>query len=1182
MYLKRLEVKGFKSFADKVDLEFGKGITAIVGPNGSGKSNISDAIRWVLGEQSAKTLRGGKMEDVIFSGTENRKALGCAEVSLTIDNTNKLLPLEYSEITVTRRLYRSGESEYLINNTIVRLKDIVELFMDTGIGKDGYSLIGQGKIDEILSTKSEERRNIFEEAAGIVKYKTRKQEAERKLENTKQNIIRLNDIINELEEQIEPLRKQSDIAKKYLTLREELKQLEINVMLHNYASNDEKLKKHYTDIKELNEGKNELDNKRQFIIEKIEELKNELEHYENVFQETNGERFAAEKGLENKQGTLKLLNERCDNYNKECIRLAGLIEEERNLAIQMNKQQEDLINEKSRVELEVLEMEENLKKINREYETTQKSCIEYEKTIENYKADIIQILGCISDINNKTSSAEATVENIKNRRMQLNKEIEVKKEKLNFNLDEIEKSSDSINNNSEELILLNNKKDETNKKIQSLENEKNSIIRERNEYFEKLKTYEAKYRTLNEMERDMEGFNKAVKSIIKNYKDDASVFGTVSDLIKVPTGYEIAIEIALGSSIQNIVVDSENTASQMIKYLKQNNAGRATFLPLSTIKPRNITIDKQTKEVEGYLGIASDIVSYDDKFANPISNLLGRVIISKDLVSAQRIARITDYMYRIVTLEGDVINAGGSFTGGSTNIKNTGVFTRKNEITDLAARICEQKELLKKSEEKSLNIDKDLNSCKDILRKIDNEIQIYTIRIQTEKNKIQVLQREKDAILETIKEIEIELSHNESEINRNIENIKSNALLLEKYQIENENINKKVETFQKEYKNLQIYKEDLWDKITKQKIILADKMKTMEILFDKIKDLDSQINNRNKKEIFYEEQLNESIKGLEFTKNEIKNLIADIQKSAELIIELKDKIFSIENTKKELSNQLILKEKQKSAIEENINSTIQSIYKLEIVKSKLETEIEALTNKLWDDYELTIPQAEKYKIEISNFSEANKKVNDLKNSIKLLGEVNVNSIEEFKRVTERYEFLSNQKLDLQRAEASLINVIEDITTKMQEQFISKFKEIKENFNQTFRELFGGGYADLKLEGEDVLSSGIDIIVQPPGKKLQSLSLLSGGEKGLSAIALVFAILRMKPTPFCVLDEIEAALDDANVNRYAAFLKDFSFKTQFIIITHRKGSMSVADALYGVTMEEKGVSKMVSLKLKGGI
>ncbi|EYE89313.1 hypothetical protein Q428_03285 [Fervidicella metallireducens AeB] len=1182
MYLKRLEVKGFKSFADKVDLEFGKGITAIVGPNGSGKSNISDAIRWVLGEQSAKTLRGGKMEDVIFSGTENRKALGCAEVSLTIDNTNKILPLEYSEITVTRRLYRSGESEYLINNTIVRLKDIVELFMDTGIGKDGYSLIGQGKIDEILSTKSEERRNIFEEAAGIVKYKTRKQEAERKLENTKQNLIRLNDIINELEEQIEPLRKQSDIAKKYLTLREELKQLEINVMMHNYGINEEKLKKHNSDIKELTEGKSELDKERQLIIDKIEELKKRLEHYDNIFKETNDQRFNAEKGLENKQGTLKLLNERCDNYNKECIRLTGLLEEEGDLVVQMHNEQENLINEKGRVELEVLEIEENLKEINREYEITQKSCIDFEKTIENSKADIIQILGYISDINNKTTSAEATVENIKNRSMQLKKEIEVKKEKLNLTTDEIEKSSGNINNNSEELFQLNDRKNEMNKKIEILEKEKNSLIREKNECFENLKIYEAKFKTLNEMEKDMEGFNRAVKSIIKNYKDDAKVFGTVSDLIKVPTGYEIAIEIALGSSIQNIVVDSENTASQMIKYLKQNNAGRATFLPLSTIKPRNISLDKHTKEIEGYLGIAADIVSYNAKFTNPISNLLGRVIISKDLASAQRIARITDYLYRIVTLEGDVINAGGSFTGGSTNMKNTGVFTRKNEIMELSVRIEEQKELLKKSEEKSLNIDKDLNSYKDILRKIESEIQSYTIKIQTEKNKIEVLQREKDTIFETIKEIEMEISHNESEIHRNIENIKSNTLLLEKYEIEHENINKKIETFQNDYKNLQIYKEEVWDKLTKQKIILADKMKTMEILADKIRDLESQINNRNKKKIFYEEQLNESIKGLEFTKNEIKNLIADIQKSAELIIELKDKIISIENTKKELSNQLILNEKQKSVIEENINSTIQSIYKLEVVKSKLETEIEALANRLWDDYELTIPQAEKYKIDISNFSEANKKVNELKNSIKLLGEVNVNSIEEFKRVTERYEFLSNQKLDLQKAETSLMSVIEDITTKMQEQFVSKFKEIKENFNLTFRELFGGGYADLKLEGEDVLSSGIDIIVQPPGKKLQSLSLLSGGEKGLSAIALVFAILRMKPTPFCVLDEIEAALDDANVNRYAAFLKDFALKTQFIIITHRKGSMSVADSLYGVTMEEKGVSKMVSLKLKGGI
>jgi chromosome segregation protein len=1181
LYLKRLEVKGFKSFADKVELDFGKGITAVVGPNGSGKSNISDAIRWVLGEQSAKTLRGSRMEDIIFAGTENRKSLGLAEVSLTIDNSDNLFPLDYSEITVTRRLYRSGESEYLINNTTCRLKDIVELFMDTGIGKDGYSLIGQGKIDEILSARSEDRRNLFEEAAGIVKYKTRKQDAEKKLENTKQNLIRVNDIIQELDEQIEPLSEQSQVARKYLTLREELKELEINVILNNYEASKKKLDKISFDINELNLSRNDNENKKQEMMINFQNLRNNLKDIEKEHEEINNVRLELEKNFENKQGALKLLNERHDNLMREQERLKSEIKDEEKLIENIDNDHMGASYKKELISEGLKDKKILIDEVNRDYLQINQKCLEFDSLVDSKKSDLIQKLKEESDINNKISTSQTNIQNLESRKKQLDNELQVKNFKKSEIRVEINKIEDVLENYNGQAEVARRKQHDMHSSMKSLEEANINLKKERNIIYDKLKSSEARFRTLNDLDKDMEGFSRAVKSVISSYKDYNRVYGTISDLIEVPKGFEVAMEIALAAAIQNIVVDNENTAAWMINYLKSNNLGRATFLPLTTIKGREIKLNNDITKLNGYIGIASDVLQYDSKFKNIISNLLGRVLICDNLESAKAIAKKSDYSYRIVTLEGDVINSGGSFTGGSTNLKNSGVFSRKSEIKDLEDLIKTNKLLLENKEYKITNNEQEVIILKNNLDIIDEEIQKLFLDINTKQSNIASFNREYDGFEEGIKGIEVELTHLQNELNKNTSIVEINKTYLDELVNNQQIIEKEINDLQVEYKNYQVKKEETLNNLTQEKILFAEQNKMLESVDAKLLQLQRDKENHKLKIVRYFEEVSKSDISIEETRNETKSIIAELQGISENVINIKNKIFNIDKDKKEISGSIAVIEKDLSNYEENLSGIIQSIHKLEISKSRIETETENLSNKLWDEYELSIPQAGKYRKDIYSVLEASKKVNELKNNIKSLGNVNVNAIEEYKRVTERHEFLTRQKDDLIKAEQSLLDIITEITKRMEQQFEEKFKLIKENFNQTFRELFEGGYGDLKLEGNDVLNSGIEIIVQPPGKKLQSLSLLSGGERGLAAIALVFAILKMKPTPFCVLDEIEAALDDANVNRFADFLRAYSKNTQFITVTHRKGSMAAADALYGVTMEEKGISKIVSIKFKGG-
>lgn len=1181
MYLKKIEVKGFKSFADKIELDFESGITAVVGPNGSGKSNIADAIKWVLGEQSAKSLRGAKMEDVIFAGTEKRGALGFAEVSLIIDNEDGLIEFDYSEITVKRRLYRTGESEYSINGSQCRLKDILEVFMDTGIGKDGYSLIGQGKIEEILSNRSEDRRHLFEEAAGIVKYKWRKNESEKKLENTRQNLLRLDDILDELNGQIEPLKLQAENAKKFLVFRDELKTIEINLLAHNYSQLNEKLKKFKEEENSLINTKKEYEVKRSSLFLEQESLRNKLKDIEEESIKFNKDLIDMEKLFESTQGNLKLLNERHDNLIKEKERMSEEVEEEKKLIIKIEEEKKISFNKKSIEEEKLLSIKDELSNVKSDFDSVYEKCIQSERLVEDKKADALQVLKDLSEVSNKINSCEINIKNLENRKQQIQKEKESKKDresKLNNEINLLKMSLKEIKLVINELELK--IKDEKSR-ILSLENENLLLVKERNNVFDLLKQREAKLLTLSAMERDMEGFSRAVKSIIKKYSSSRDVFGTINEIVEVPRGYEVSIETALASSLQNIVVKDEFIARDAIEYLKKNNLGRATFYPLTTIKGRYANLREDVKSLKGFKGIASDIVKYNNEFKNVISNLLGRVIICDNLVNAREIASKTDYAFRIVTLEGDVINSGGSYTGGSSNFKNSGLISRKNTIKVLEEEIESYKKKLSSVEVLIESKKNEINNKKKNEEAKTNELHSKITQLNSENAKVKSLENNFNMINEDVESLIIELQQIEHEIINNNNFSKDILKIKESLVIKEGSLEKEIEEITLKFKDENKIKEDFQEEITKIKIKLTEITKSIESLEERITVLDSDRASHQRRINIFNGKIRDMENTIFETREKTKIIIVELQKISEDVINIKNKIHEIELLKKESSEKRDYVEKDIIKAEESISSLVESIHKFDIQNSKLEMEEDSIKAKLWEDYEITIPEALKIKKPINSVSEEGKKVQSIKSSIRSLGNININAIEEYKKVTERYEFLSTQKQDLIEAQNSLMEVIEEMTKKMRTQFSEKFKIMKENFSETFKELFGGGYADLKMEEDDPLTSGIDIIVQPPGKKLQSLTLLSGGEKGLSAIALVFAILKMKPTPFCVLDEIEAALDDANVNRYARFLKEYSKNTQFIIITHRKGSMAVADSLYGVTMEEKGVSKMISLKLEGG-
>ncbi|HEY5586892.1 MAG TPA: chromosome segregation protein SMC [Ruminiclostridium sp.] len=1185
MYLKRLEIQGFKSFADKISLDFTSGITAVVGPNGSGKSNIGDAVRWVLGEQSAKTLRGSKMEDVIFAGTEYRKSVGFADVSLTIDNTDNYLPVSYSEVTITRRVYRSGESEYYINKTACRLKDINELFLDTGIGRDGYSIIGQGRVDEILSTKSEDRRHIFEEASGIMKYKVRKQEAERKLDLTQQNLVRINDIINELEAQIEPLKEQSNAAKKYLSLRDGLKELEINVYLENIDKFKEKTKDYEVQFKDIKDNIEAEERRLRSITAENQQKSELLKNLEEKLNASKDKFYIIEANLEKNGADINLNNEKINSLEQNIKRLDQEISEIYISTELLSKEEKSRHSKIEYLNGQHADFSMKLEKYQSELDTIISTLSESERHIETLKSGIMDKLDIQSDKRTQINNIKNYVENLKKRQNSIGTEIytlKLEKDKDNMKKEDL---AESVRNSTILIKHLKTKMEELSTEKNELQGTLRDLEKQHGDIKTDIQVKTARHRLLVDMEKSMEGYSRSVKEIMHACQAStdfgSGIHGTVAQLLNVDKKYETAIEMTLGSALQNIVSSSEDDAKKAIDFLKRNRMGRATFLPISAVNGKRLddnTIHRLAG-YQGFCGLAADLVSCDTKYNGIVMNLLGRVVVVENLDAGIAISRKFGYSFRIVTLEGDILSTSGSMSGGSNDHKSSGILSRNREIIEL-------EETIKELKKEDIRLGGKTNELRKMLTEIETEFNEENTKLRDnelvktrDENHLSMID---DNIKKTVAKIGMLCDEKSQTVKQEQDTIKEQ----EKYEVELETIEKDISQtkaiiaeHQEKFKVDQSVRNELHEDITDFKISVNSIVESLQSVNEHMERINTD-----------KESMLKSLARKEGEKN----------KSNNEIVLLKQGIEGLENVIKGLQSQKTGKTleidrlvEEKRVLEEEscdfidkLNSTNKTIHllqeehnRIDVKNTKIEVEMKAIQDRMWDEYELTYTSALEFRKEIQSIPQAQRTINDYRAQIKMLGPVNVSAIDDYIKTKERFEFMSVQKNDMDQAKEKLHKIIYEMVQIMKKQFVDQFKLINENFGIVYRELFGGGRAALIISDLDnVLESGIEIEVQPPGKKLQNMMLLSGGERAFTAIALLFAILRLKPTPFCVLDEIEAALDDANVYRFGEYLKKFSQKTQFIMVTHRKGTMEAANAMYGVTMQEHGISKVVSMKM----
>ena len=1180
MYLKRIEMQGFKSFADKTVLEFKPGITTVIGPNGSGKSNISDAIRWVLGEQSMKSLRGAKSEDIIFAGTQARKSLGFAEVSIVIDNNDNKLPIEYSEVTVTRKIYRSGETGYFINKVPCRLKDILELFMDTGIGKDGYSIIGQGKIDEILSNKSEDRRHIFEEAAGIVKYRTRKQESEKKLEQTKLNLLRINDILAEIEANIEPLKLQSDKAKQFLDLREELKSIEVGLFIYNINTYKEKLEQLVKDEDIITSQKEAEDGKMGALQASKEELRQVVDDITAQIENMQNIGFESSNKIEKINSEIGISNERIQNNSANKQRLEAEILEVKNRIEELKEEQKQKLEKKTNLTSNKEKFEKELAEKEAELAELSKKLSAKELEIEGKKQIVQDNIDKKYELAAEINTQDVNYENLEKRKKQLKNEIDSVISELDstrYGKNEISKGFYDIESKRniavEKLEKSVQAKEQNMQKLKQYEDEISKLT-----YTQRMK--QARHQFLIETEKEKEGYNKTVKSLLVACDKDSSlnkgIHGVLANLISVEKEYEIAIEMCLGQALQNVVTSTEQDAKKMIEYLRSNSLGRASFLPIASVQGKKL--DKLTK-MDGVIGIASDLVKCKKEYEQIILSLLGRTVVVEDMDTAIALAKKDKYSFRIVTLKGDIISSSGSISGGSVQTKTVNILGRSREIEDLEKEL---KKLEKQIADKTAEKEEYASSIGDSIEetaKLEKELQEIEIVYATEKQKMV-------AVEENITRLENRLAKLKEEVTQTEKQKEENRLLKEQKEAEIqeltqqiEELNKVIEEFALNNKDNQKYIDDLNFDITNLKISVTsfDESESsieemVERISQDIKNNEQSIENKNQNILAITEENTKLEQTITEYNAQIEQIKQEVTNSGTKVEELKQERIAknekLVNTENEIQSQF-----------STLESLKEQIIKLDVKKTKLEQDLQQVVESLWNEYELTPNSTEEYQ-KPNNVATAQKQVNSLRNKIKDLGSINIDSIEEYKKTKERYDFMSEQRLDLENTASKLRKIIGDMTTTMQNQFKEKFELINKNFNEVFTELFNGGKAELILENEEnILECGIDIRVQPPGKKLQNMMLLSGGEKAFTAIALLFAILKINPAPFCILDEIEAALDDVNVYRFAEYLKKFCKQTQFLVITHRKGTMEAGDSVYGVTMEENGISKLLSIKLK---
>ncbi len=1188
MIFKKIEMVGFKSFADRTTIEFNDNFTAIVGPNGCGKSNVSDAIRWVLGEQSPKTLRGDSMQDVIFNGTEKRKSLSYCEVTLTFDNSTRFFNFDYDELAITRKLYRSGESEYLINRNTCHLRDITNLLYNSGLGKNGYSVVSQGKVTELVDAKPENRRAMFEDAAGISKYKNDKKEAERKLERTTDNLTRVKDILSEIERQMGPLKKQAENAKKYLEYKGRLKDLEVNAYIYQYENANDVKEKINLKLDALNKQIDMRQGDLDSANENYDKAMFDLTNFDKTLSALNDKILELTINLEKQESETKLARERINYTYKENDRL-NLDKSNTQTAIEVcQEEKEKKTQEFSSLNADLEALEKSFDELSENYSAIANELALSEDEAGQGQQKIIETLGSLSDIKSSLSRLLAEKELLSTSLNNLNEDLANLSNKSEENKKILSESQSLLETKEQSLSKIKQEQDSIasgsyllERKIKELENEKANINTQ-------IKVYENRKKLLTDLQNEYEGYSYAVKKLLRESEKNTfikrNIVGVVASLIKVPEKFETAIEVALGGAVQNIVTYNEDGAKELIKFLKDNSFGRATFLPITSMKRRAFD-ERLIAGKQGCFGLASSLVDYNRDIDNVVSNLLGNTVIVDNLNTAVTLAKSSGYAFRIVTLDGDVVNPQGSLTGGSKKAESSNLIGREREIETLGIEIIKlekrveeinkeialdsekftsQKKKLDELASKKNNLeieiasDKEkLNSVKATVEEAEDNYKVAEMEATTVKNKLKLISEE----LVKSEKIESALSGNKVDAD---ELIREKKEKFEKLRAERDKINNNILTVKVE--------------------IAETKTKINSVKTD-IERLDNDLGRYNVNLVNIDEQLNKNIEFINSCEEMIKQKLASAPSSAKKV-ELEEQIkkrASVEEDKARLSDKIKELDNNKSALMDDLSNLRDKKFREEMNLSKVDTELEQMQERIYEEYSLSYSTCLDLRRADFDIEVAMPEIGKLKKDINALGYVNVNAIEDCKTLLDRYDDLNSQAMDLEKAQDDLNKIIKDLSGIMIEKFNNELNRINESFKLTFRELFGGGTAKLALSDEnDPLESGVEIFAQPPGKKIQNMTLLSGGEKSLTAMAVIFAILRIKPLPFCLFDEVEAALDDSNVEIVDKYLKKLSTDTQFILITHKKPTMEYANALYGVTMEEKGVSKIVSVLLSDAI
>ena len=1179
MYLKALEIQGFKSFPDKTVLNFGEDITAIVGPNGSGKSNISDAIRWVMGEQNSRQLRGAKMEDVIFGGTEKRRAMGFAQVTLVIDNTEHIFNRDEAEVAVTRRYYRSGESEYYINRQSVRLKDVNELFMDTGMGREGYSIIGQGKIDEILSVRSDDRREVFEEAAGISKYRHRKEESERKLQRTEDNLVRINDKITELELQVEPLRKQAETAKKYLVLRDELRTLEISVWLENLQKLKADRLKLQADFETAQADQKKAQDELDRVYAQAEECSRLLHENDCAAEEKRGRISALESAIGEHESAAAVARTTAQHHAETIERMDREMSESRSRTESLHEQMQVMARRMEEIDASARTLENEIAALCEEMHGSSDAAAAAAAQLEQLRRREAQEVAGAAQAQAELSAITAGSDEIAQRTAELTEELTQSEEKLTQTRREAAQNEKELLSAREEEQAAANIIGGHSLKMEGRQRRAKESIEQKNQLSLQEKTISDRIRLLSEMEKEYEGFSKAVKIVMRaaEARTLSGIHGPVGNLIHTDKDCSVAIEIALGGALQHIVVDTKNDGKNAIGLLKQRDGGRATFLPLDTIRGRSLRENGLENEY-GFVGIASELVRCDGRYGSVIENLLGATVVVEDLDCGIQMAKRHDNRFRIVTLDGQVINAGGSMTGGSVS-RNAGILSRSGELEQLHKK-------LKKIQSQLQDATLLAESANRELQKAQYELEVARDQQRQANDRVLTLEGRKnhyDMLIESLEQqqesLRIQKENLQKRSTDDAGRMDTIRRTIADFTARAEETREEIEMLQRRQETARQGLGEMTDRLTEKKAQQAalsaegeSARRSMEDLSRLRESLEGEHTDRESLRAQMEQAMAQARAEEERQQQEARELRGGIEEHRQALQKLSEEKMALETRRS-----------QTDRLSRTCNDTLlnceREVTRLEGKLNGSALEEKQILDKLWERYELSHSDAQALRVELESVPKATRRIGELNREIKGLGAINIGAIEEFDRVNTRYTYLSDQRNDVEKAKEELLGIIEEITKQMTEIFATQFEILKQSFQETFLELFGGGRATLELEDEnDILRCGIEIKAQPPGKQLKTLSLLSGGEKAFVAIALYFAILKVHPTPFCVMDEIEAALDESNVVRYARYMRRIAGKTQFIVITHRRGTMEEADVLYGITMQERGVSTVLTANL----